>query len=223
LITGSVYPAPPGGFLIDYVVCMVPAQATTSETSATLVNEDSALYANAAADTDTIIRPTAGGATVVNSLRGPNAPSSFQWKVGTPAGDTLVALSNGGIAIVNPSADPDGDLTVPQRPPNAEDPQAIPDAATQLAEKRYQVAKAEEETGHAVLAVITHAIDGAGESVPASLSLTSADTVAVNSVAGAKALVFSLADDQDKLSPPERVNAFPVRAGPAGDLQEVHG
>ncbi len=127
-VTGTLATAPAGGFVLDDVVCMVPTQTTPAETPATVVNRDAALYANSAPDTDTIVRPTASGVTVVESLRGPDAPTSFTWRLGLPDGEELAQLarvsasaldSNGASAPAKLTQDGPDELTV-SPPPGAE-------------------------------------------------------------------------------------------------------
>jgi hypothetical protein len=99
--TGSLVGAPAGGIELDDVLCMVPVQTTSAETPATIVGGDSALRANSAPGTDTIIRPTPRGVAVVQSRRGGYAPTSFTWRLGLPSGMRLVSLQNGDLAIAD--------------------------------------------------------------------------------------------------------------------------
>src|SRR4051794_22674283 len=148
-------PSTPAGDLnVNGALCLVPVQTTPDETPAAVVNSDSAIYANSASDTDTVIRPTAEGEVVIESPRSEDAPAQFSWKTGIPTGDQLQELADGGVAVVNPNEAAPSDLTVPDEPQAAEDPNEIPDAATQLAEADYLTAKAEQETGDMVDAVI---------------------------------------------------------------------
>ena len=99
--TGSLAGAPAGGVELDDVLCMVPMQTTSVETAARIVGGDSALRANSAPGTDTIIRPTPRGVAVVQSRRGAYAPTSFTWRLGLPSGKRLLSLQNGDIAIAD--------------------------------------------------------------------------------------------------------------------------
>jgi hypothetical protein len=100
--TGSLVGAPAGGVELDSVLCMVSMQTTSAETPARIVGEDSALRANSAPGTDTIVRPTARGVAVVQSRRGADAPTSFTWRLGLPSGKRLLSLHNGDVAIADP-------------------------------------------------------------------------------------------------------------------------
>jgi hypothetical protein len=187
-----------GGFGIEQVLCLKPMQTTANETSAEIVNGDSALYANAATDTDTIVRPTATGETVIQSLRGAGSPTSFSWKVGLRDDLQLQQLSSGAIALVDPTQDPPEDLTVPN-PPNAQSPGAIANASTQMAQSRYEVAVAEQETGYGVEGVIArpYTVDASGNTTVATMTLTG-DTITVQSNPGAKALVLAALSNRTK-------------------------
>jgi hypothetical protein len=99
--TGSLVGAPAGGVELDNVVCLVPMQTTLVETPARIVGGDSALRANSAPGTDTIVRPTPRGVAIVQSRRGADAPTSFTWRLGLPSGKRLLSLQNGDVAIAD--------------------------------------------------------------------------------------------------------------------------
>jgi hypothetical protein len=99
--TGSLVAAPAGGVELDNVVCLVPTQTTLAETPARIVGGDSALRANSAPGTDTIIRPTPAGIAIVQSRRDASAPTSFTWRLGLPSGKRLLVLRNGDVAIAD--------------------------------------------------------------------------------------------------------------------------
>lgn len=182
------------GATVEDVACLIPTQTTAVETDASIVNGDAALNANAAADTDTITRPTGSGEAIIESIRGSAAPQSFSWKVGIQEGTQLEPLSNGAIAITDPLQAVPPDIVVPNRPANAQDPAAIGDPVTQLAETRFQVANAERETGNEVVGVITppYIVDSAGTSRPTNLTLTAPDTIRVTSAPDARAVVVNV-------------------------------
>ncbi|MGC1852879.1 MAG: amidase domain-containing protein [Solirubrobacterales bacterium] len=147
---------PEGGFALTDVACVVPEQTTTAATNASVVNQDAALFANTAPETDTVIRPTAAGATVVQSLRGPDAPTSLSWTVTVGSGQELVELPSGAVALVQDPLDGEpieetGEAPVPK---DAETEKALTDAAIQLENSEYQLAQAQEETTQEVVAVI---------------------------------------------------------------------
>lgn len=217
-------PSTPAGELdVNESICLVPTQTTADETPAAIVNGDAAIYANSAASTDTIIRPTASGETVVESLRDENAPDQFSWKVGVQEGHQLVQLEDGGIAVVNPDESPPPDATVPEPPDDAQNPLEIPDAASQLATADYEIAAAEEETGSIVAAVIppAYTVDAAGESQPATLGLSGPDTI-VLTVGDAKAAVMTLAAKERAPDPAKSWYMFGLRQN-LSDLARDHG
>jgi hypothetical protein len=212
--TGTLATDAAGGFELDDVLCMIPLQTTPAETPAMVVNGDSALYANSAPDADTIVRPTASGVTVVESLRGPNAPTSFSWKLGLSPGHRLRALANGGVAIEDRSRAAPATYAPPQEPENVDRAAAIPDASAQLVESRYEIARAERETGRRVVGVVSppFAVDSDGNAAGAELRRSGARTLAVTSAPDARALVVSVATkgSNRKTKAPKPVNSYPM-------------
>jgi DNA-binding beta-propeller fold protein YncE len=142
------------GFELTDVACVTPNQTTSAATNATVANGDSAVFANTAPETDTVIRPTAGGTTLVESLRGPNAPSSFSWTVTISSSQELVELPSGAVAIVGPPAGEGGDVFTVQKPQGAETPKVLKDAQLQLETSQYELTAAQAETTKEVVAVI---------------------------------------------------------------------
>jgi hypothetical protein len=221
LATGSLAMTPAGGLELDGVLCMIPEQTTSAETPATIVNGDAALHANSAPDTDTIVRPTASGVAVVESLRGADAPTTFSWKVGLPSGYSLRALANGSAAIVDSSRAAPVTQT-PKAPAPAGWAKSMTDAATQLAQGRYEIARAERETGRKVLGVVSppFAVDAKGNTSPVRLRNGGTQTLAVATPSDAEAVVLTLSilpSTSQVPKPPQPVNAYPLIAVP-GDL-----
>jgi hypothetical protein len=223
VIDSNLGAAPAGGFVVDKVACLVPSASTTAETAATLANGDSAIYANSADSTDTIVRPTAAGVTVIESVRNSSAPSSFSWKVGLQSG---YALQQAGdvVAVIDPSRNVQG-VNVPARPNGAEDPTKIGDAATQMAEQRYQVALAEQKTGKFVAAVITrpYSVSTNGSSDVAVVTTTGGNTVTVSPKQAdpqRKAYVLPVVNNPAKSSVPNPLPAFYMNVRSAEDLKE---
>ncbi len=110
---------------------------------------------------------------------------------------------------------------MPDPPPSAQDPNAIPDAATQLADGEYQVAHAEQETGKSVDAVITppYTVSTTGVPQPTPLSVTSADTISVSSRSAAKAVVLPVAENLEKRDAPDPVPAWYMTANNLSELK----
>jgi len=192
-----------GGLTLEDVICLVPTQTTADETDAHIVNGDSALYANSATDTDTIVRPTASGETIIESLRGPDAPNSFSWEVGLPDGAELRELEGGGIAVVDPSEPADPDLWVPPAPDGETDPAAIPDASAQVDNAHYQNARAEQETGLAVAAVIAppYAVLANGSIQPTPVTISGPSRITAQSPPMARTLAVAAVKGPAKCLP----------------------
>jgi hypothetical protein len=218
--TGTLATAPAGGFELDGALCMVPLQTTPAETPATIVNGDAALHANTAPDTDTIVRPTASGVTVVESRRDAHAPTSFSWRLGLAPGYELRALENGGVAIEDPSRAAPETRKTPREPAKAQRTDAIPDAGTQLAESRYEIARAQHETGHRVVGVVTASLarDSDGDSAPAELRTSEDATLTASSPPDSEAVVVTVAAKRRKHrrpEPPQAVPSYPLIGIPA--------
>ena len=153
LVEGETSVTPEGGFTLDETACFTPATLTSAATEATVVNGDAAVFANTAPETDTVIRPTATGATVIQSLRGPEVPESFSWNVKVAPGDELIELPSGAVAIVDPSSEEsEGTVQTPPKPETV--PGELSDAEAQLEEGEYQLISASHETSYEVVAVI---------------------------------------------------------------------
>lgn len=67
---------PEGGVTMAGIACITPSSITTAATEATVVHGDSAVFANTAPETNTIVRPTAGGVSLIQAINGPNAPKT---------------------------------------------------------------------------------------------------------------------------------------------------
>jgi Putative amidase domain len=144
-----------GGFALADIACVVPEETTSAATEATVINQDTALFANTAPETDTVIRPIAGGTALVQSLRGPDAPTSFSWTIEVSSGQELEELPSGAVAIVeDPGPGEQGQAPELPMPPDAKSPKALTDADLQMELADYQLATAQSETSKEVVAVI---------------------------------------------------------------------
>ena len=162
---------PQGGFTLEGIACITPATTTTAATGATVVNDDAAVFANTGPQTDTVIRPTAGGTTVVHSLRGENSPSTFSWNITVTEAADVVQLPSGAIAITEPG-ETEGVSEI-LAPENLESPASFNDAQMQLENGYYQLAEAQTETSDVVIAVIPRpfVVLDQGGVVPAEIEL----------------------------------------------------
>jgi hypothetical protein len=218
----NVASAPLAQVNVDDAVCLVPTRTTSDERQADLDNGTAAVYANAAPQTDTIVRPAAAGETLIQSLRGVGAPTTFSWQVGIPDGTELQTLSDGGVAVVDSAIPAPTDTTVPAAPAEAMQISGIPKASVQLDEEAHEVAFAEQETGNAVEAVITppYTVDSAGVHT-AALSVGPNTTITAPAAAGSQALVFSAYENAKRRSAPRAVRAFYTTANSAKGLKTL--
>jgi sugar lactone lactonase YvrE len=153
LAEGETSVTPEGGFTLGEAACFTPTVLTSAASEATVVNGDAAVFANTGPESDTVIRPTAMGATIIQSLRGPEAPHSFSWDVKVAAGDKLIELPSGAIAIVDPgSEESEGTAQIPLKPETS--PQELPDVEAQIEEGEYHLISASHETPYEVIAVV---------------------------------------------------------------------
>ena len=83
-----------------YRIEIAPTGVAPSASSAHLVNGTAAHFSDTAADTDTVVRPTAAGVEIFQTLESPAAPDQLSWTLNLQPGQRLVSLSSGGIAIV---------------------------------------------------------------------------------------------------------------------------
>ncbi len=154
LAEGETSITPKGGVTLAGIACITPASVTTAATQATVVHGDAAVFANTAPETQTVIRPTAGGVSLIQAVNGPNAPESFSWNVTVQAGTELEKLPSGAIAIVKATEEEFAGVAKLPEPEGAQTPEALNDAATQLETDEYRLASAQAETDHEVIAVI---------------------------------------------------------------------
>jgi hypothetical protein len=154
LAEGETSVTPQGGVTLAGIACITPSTVTTAATQATVAHGDAAVFANTAPETDTVIRPTAGGVSLIQAVNGPDAPSGFSWNVTVPVGMELEKLPSGAIAIVKATEEESEGVAEFPEPEGAQTPEALNDAATQLETDEYELASAQGETDHEVIAVI---------------------------------------------------------------------
>jgi sugar lactone lactonase YvrE len=154
LVEGETSVSPVGGFTLKGVACITPAETTSAATEAHVVNGDSAVFANTAPETETAIRPTAGGTTVVQALTGENAPTSYSWNVTLTPDEKLVQLPSGAVAITKPGEEEAGEVAEVSEPKVAESPAVLDNADAQIEVAEYQRFQANAETTEEIVAVI---------------------------------------------------------------------
>ncbi len=152
LADGETSVAPEGGFTLGDSVCLSPATLTPAASDATVVNDDVALFANTGPEMDTAIRPTAMGTTVVQALRGPDAPESFAWNVEVSPGQELIELPSGDVAVVESGSEAEEVAQVPPAPEISGNDLA--DVEAQVENGEYALINAEDESQMVVVAVI---------------------------------------------------------------------
>ncbi len=209
--TGTLTTTPAGAIDLDFTLCLTPLETTVAAAPAHLAGSDAAVFANSAPDTDTVVRPAASGATIIQSIRGAEAPPAFSWAVGVPEGAELQELGSGGIAVV----DGDEGAEASDRPQSFPDPNAyLAGVRDQLAAQRYEIAAAEAETGRHVFGVIPApvSIDVQGNTQPARLDLQRSDEISVERPDGSRALVVSVlsARKPNKVKVPDRWRSYPL-------------
>ena len=115
LASSKISKATPGEFSVetaDGPLSFTPLKPSLSaDTMPTIANSTAALFAEAWHESDTIVRPSALGAITLLQLRSEHAPMSESWEVGLGARQQLEHLSNGSIAIIEPT--PEASLESP--------------------------------------------------------------------------------------------------------------
>jgi hypothetical protein len=108
LTSSSVSKETPGEFAVNTPngeLSLTPiGTALNATTTPTIVNDAAALFAGTSNQTDTIVRPDALGATTLLQLRSSAAPTSFSWEVRLGAEQRLQQLSDGSMAVVEPTS-----------------------------------------------------------------------------------------------------------------------
>ncbi len=106
LNSSSVSKETPGEFAVetpDGEFSISPLTTSPNATTMpTIVNGAAAVFAETSHETDTIVRPSALGATDLLQLRSSGAPTSFSWEVGIGPDQQLEELPDGSLAITEP-------------------------------------------------------------------------------------------------------------------------
>lgn len=173
---GQVPSQAAGAFSVAEAACLRASQSTSAETAPTLTSgNDAAVYANTAPQTDTLVRPTALGTTVVENFRGSQAPLSLSWNLALRAGYAIQSLSDGGLAVVDPNGlDFPATSGAPANPAGVNDPSKIADVSTQLGSAVHSLAVANNELTGEIKAVVPrpYAVNSDGSTTAATLSVS---------------------------------------------------
>jgi Bacterial Ig-like domain (group 3) len=161
----------------EHAICATPRIVSTSASSPTaVIDETSTLYANSAAATDSLYKPSVGGTEVVQRLRQAAAPQQFSWHVNLEPGQQLKLLGDGSVAVVEPA--PAGapivttGLPVPAVPSISARKEALRDTRTHVEQAMAAFDRALEATPDDIVALLPKpwASDSAGQSIATSLS-----------------------------------------------------
>jgi hypothetical protein len=96
----------------DQAVCLTPARVGEDAAPASIVNQDSALFANTDVDTDTVVRPVVEGSETFTMLRSSDAPENLTWNIDSQVDQDVSAKPDGSVSVTMDSSD----LPVPDRP-----------------------------------------------------------------------------------------------------------
>jgi hypothetical protein len=213
LVGGRVVRGSRRAFTVGQATCLVPMQTTGAESTPEILSSSgTVVYANTAPETDTFIRNSGVGTTVIQSFRGPGAPASLSWTVSLKSGQWLEVLANGAVAVVSSKGIDLPEAQVPPPPVGIDDPERLADTATVLDAASYELRKANNEVEDAVEAVIPPALVIASNGAVQKLPLTvSGEKVSAALPAGAKAMVLRT----DSTPQPEAICAAAFEDDPA--------
>jgi Concanavalin A-like lectin/glucanases superfamily len=198
---GRILATPSGGATIGQAACVVPSETTANATGPVAIPSASAvLYPNAGPEMDTLIRATALGSDIIDSLRGPSAPSTLTWSVATKEGQELVALANGGVAISAQEQQPVVTEESPEPLEGAGSPSLVNAVSHQATSALADVNAANAELGETVAGVIPAATAVGPEGVSTALELEIspwAKTVSATVPSGTTAVLLRLESAPD--------------------------
>jgi Concanavalin A-like lectin/glucanases superfamily/NHL repeat len=107
LTSSIISKATPGEFSVetaDGQLSFTPVEPSLSaDTMPTIVNGTAALFAETWHESDVIVRPSTLGAIALLQLRSEHAPTSESWEVSLGVRQQLEQLSNGSVAIIEPT------------------------------------------------------------------------------------------------------------------------
>jgi len=194
LMGGGIEDQSGGSFTVGQSSCMQPLQTTAAAVDPSVVDGSAVVYPNAAPSTDTVLRPTASGTAIIEHLRGEAAPNEFSWAIGLEAGEELVKLEDGGVAVVRPAGEDVAPESVPSVPPSG--PTTLDNTGVQLAQSEYDLAAADAQIHGEVAMVIAapEVVLSGGEVVPGILRITGAQVITAelppNAVAETEAMII---------------------------------
>jgi tripartite motif-containing protein 71 len=205
LMGGGVEDVASGSFTVAQAVCLQPLEGAANASPPTMVDDAAVVYPNALPDTDTVIRPTALGTTIIEYLRGKEAPSSFSWVVDLQPDEELVKLENGDIAVLAPGGPEAEPAEVPTTPEGGL--KGLNDVSDQITQAEHDLAVANNEVDGEVRAVLA-----SPEVVLASEEIVSG----ILRISGGSVITAEL--------PPNTVSeaeALIIKANPPAELEDI--
>jgi hypothetical protein len=211
---GGIEDAPAGAFTVGQALCMQPLHKTDATDAPVEVGGDAVLYANSAPETDTVVRPTAYGTTIVEHLRGPASPSSFSWEIKLGPGEELRKLANGSVVVVKTGVNVD-EVEVPSGVPPLE-PGSIPDVEAQQIRTGANLAEANNAVEGEVTAVIAapQAVLDNGSTAPALLQISGGQIVTATLPANVVAETIAMIIEANTAPDPAAMCAHSFESSP---------
>lgn len=193
-VGGGVASEPAGSFTVGQAICMAPLHTTSAESVPATPNGAAAVYANSAPATDTVIRPNVAGTTIIQNIRGPQAPDEFAWEIGLHPGEELRYLEDGAVVVVQPDGVNVDDVDTSEIPiPSG----GLEDVESQIALAQAELGEANNEIDGEVVAVISPpvAIGDNGKTVSALLNIGPVNVVTAtlppNTIADLEAMIIA--------------------------------
>jgi len=93
--------------------CVSPVSATPATTVGDVVNNVFGMFANIGSGVDTLLRPTVVGMQSLLQFRSSSSSQNYSWTVQLQPGQQLEQLSDGDVALVDPSPPSDVQLPIP--------------------------------------------------------------------------------------------------------------
>jgi tripartite motif-containing protein 71 len=213
---GGVTDEAAGAFTVGQATCLKPLQKGAAASEPAVTEGNAVVFPNALPDTDTVVRPTAFGTTIIERIRGSQAPQEFKWATKLEGAEELVELPSGGLAIVDPTGLDLSDPAYPSEPVNGWDPNGLNDVAEQVAQAEREIALASNEIHGEVLAVLAppEVIMEKGEPVIAKLRFTAGQVIVAQLPAGTFAEAEALVIKANPAFQPEDMCASILAATP---------
>jgi WD40-like Beta Propeller Repeat len=191
--SGHMVDGPAGGITVAQSTCLTPLTTTSAETAPVIMPAgNGVIYVDSGPETDTIVHPTPTGIALIESLRGPAAPTSFSWQLSLGPDEELIELGSGGLAIIRPEG-MDFTSTAPAgKAPEGNDPDHIGDVEIQLEAAAYDLAAANDEVEAQVVAVFAppDAVNSEGDLEPAVIEGTKGGEVTLEVPKGSKGAIL---------------------------------